>query len=523
MDDFIDAWFCFHPQQASERGYLRYDTRVPSYDPEDIARFRAAVERARGELSEVVVRRLSAERRLEFETLQGHVAMATFPLDRLDALGSNPLFFVRAALDGLETLELRGPSAWEGLRGRLLGLERLCEQARDWGRTPMEPAREAALAMLEGGSEHLRQAYRRGQVPAALAEAADQGRRALDRHRAWLEDLPARDFQPMGEEAYVDLLAHEHRLPREIGAWRSLARRTLECANQELERRPYPPALPEPPEDFGRREVLQYYRWEIEQVRAFLLSRSLVGVPEGELLLGETPAYLRDLIPGAFYHPPALFLGSRTGRFFVPPVPEAMDTSVRRRFHAQVAGRSFRNLVVHELWPGHHLQFLHAACRPRPVRDLRDNDVMVEGWALYAESLMQEEGLFQGRPCPRPTEALRFRALRMLIDIGLHTGELSLSQAEETLARELGVPRTTWMEREVRRYALEPTQAFSYLAGAHLIRELREEYLERTRGRSGLRDFHDRFLAEGSVPVPLIRRKMLDDAESGRTWSIPTR
>lgn len=216
-------------------------------------------------------------------------------------------------------------------------------------------------------------------------------------------------------------------------------------------------------------------------------------------------------MPGAYYLPPPAFGASRTGYFFIQRVPHTFaDDEERRGYHEQVARRRFRNLVVHEVWPGHHVQLLRAAEHPRPLRKYRDDDVMIEGWALYCEGLVEELGLWCEEPSARPLQSLRFRALRVIVDVAIHTGQMTLDEAPRFLARRPGAGSSSWLEREVRRYATEPGQAMSYLVGQELVRELRQDLRDALgEGRFSLRGFHDRLLGEGSIPLPLIRWKLL--------------
>lgn len=164
---------------------------------------------------------------------------------------------------------------------------------------------------------------------------------------------------------------------------------------------------------------------ELEEVRGWIEQSGVVTMPaHAPIELRESPPWLAALVPGAYYLPPPAFGASRTGYFFIQRVPHTFaDDEERRGYHEQVARRRFRNLVVHEVWPGHHVQLLRAAEHPRPLRKYRDDDVMIEGWALYCEGLVEELGLWCEEPSARPLQSLRFRALRVIVDVAIHTGQ----------------------------------------------------------------------------------------------------
>lgn len=483
----IDAWFRFYPHQASERGYTRYDTRTPSFTLEEVGAFRAALDQAPQD-----------------ELVRSLKAAALFPLDHLKALSRDPLFYVKAALDSVESLELRGP-LWNEISRRLQGFEELLGQAERQVREPIAPFKETALEMLEGAVDHFGEAF--NETPAR--EASDRARRAIDRYHGRLSKTDAAPFEPMGPELFGKLLAEEHCLDPDPAPWVARAEEVVEQVEAELDEAPDDPEVPDPPSDFGAEEVLRYYHDEVDFMRRFVEEHQVVTIPEGELRLKETPDYMLPLIPGSFYLPPPVFSGSRRGYFFLRPIPREMDDDDRRYYWGRVHGRRSRNLIAHEIWPGHHLQFLHAAANKDPVRHLRDNDILVEGWALYCESLVAELGLWDGRPSLRQLQALRFRALRVIVDVGLHTGALTPEQAADRVCAHLGRGARPWIETEIRRYLHEPGQALSYLVGSLLIKDLREELA------LPLREFHDRLLAEGSIPLPLIRRTLLRQRVSG--------
>lgn len=525
-DDFLDAYFRFHPVQATVRGYPGLDGAVASFDAEAVSTWRAAVARFRQAIEDVAPPPEGTDAHVDFRTLRDELDMALFHIDDLRWPECNPLLYVETALDGVHGLDFR-QDLTEAERTRfqiqrLDGVEPLMRQLETGLIAPDEPFIEAALEMLEGGIAELADRFVEApDAPRDLKAAADGARRSLDRALGFLERrrAQARPFQAMGEARYHRLLEQEHHLEKPLADLIRLAESTVERVEQAL------PDVIEaenglrvatPPAGFGRDDVLGYYRAEVEAMRQAVLERDLVTIPAGQLEVLETPEYQAALLPGASYQPPPAFGPARTGYFFVRPVPERMTPAVRRSYHEQVSRRSFRNLVVHEVYPGHHVQFLHAAEQASGIRKIRDNDLFVEGWALYCEQMMHDEGLFDELPSSRPLRALRMRAIRVVVDIGIHTGRMTLAQAADYMCEHLGAGARGWVETEVRRYAAEPTQALSYLVGRELVFELRGEYRDTVGAkRFSLRDFHDRLLSEGSIPIALIRQKLLAQARSG--------
>ncbi|MDH3475043.1 MAG: DUF885 domain-containing protein [Rhodospirillales bacterium] len=524
IDEYLAVYFRFYPVQATARGYPGLDDAVPSFDLESVSTLRRAVGRFREALADVSEPRQGTDDHLDFRSLRDELTMALFFIDDLKWLERNPLTYVETALDGVEGLDLRqdlSPKARARCQARRLeGIASLMGQLERQVTEPAEPYLEAALDMLEGGVAGLAERFAGRQTPQDLRKASDRARRALDGAFNHLERRrgEARPFEAMGEERYCWLLEQEHHLDRPLETLKRLAEATLARVEEDL---PGVIAqedaldMPEPSPSFGKQDVLAYYRSEIDAMKAAVVERGLVTIPPGTLELRETPEYQLALLPGASYQPPPAFAAVPHGYFFVRPVPERMTRKIRRGYHRQVFLRSFRNLVIHEVYPGHHVQFLHAARHHSRIRKIRDNDLLVEGWALYCEQMMHDEGLFDELPSSRPLRALRMRAIRVIVDIALHTGRLTPAQVADFMCDHFGEDARGWIEMEVRRYAAEPTQALSYLIGRELVFELREEFREAVGPRRfTLRDFHDRFLSEGSIPIALVREKLLAGARA---------
>ena len=244
--------------------------------------------------------------------------------------------------------------------------------------------------------------------------------------------------------------------------------------------------------------ALAEYEEVMRQAREFTREHDLMPVPRGELAVVATPSFLRALVPFAAYQGPAVFDDDQRGLFFVTlPAPgEPWRTHCR----AELA-----STALHEGYPGHHLQIVTANRLPRLVRRVLSTPVAQEGWALYCESLMAETG-FLARPEQRFFQAhhLLWRALRIVLDVSLHTRGMSVSEAARCLREELGFDAAS-AESEARRYGAYPTYQLSYAVGRRDILKLRED-AQRARGASfSMRAFHQELLGYGALPIPLAR------------------
>ncbi|HET9257528.1 MAG TPA: DUF885 domain-containing protein, partial [Pseudonocardiaceae bacterium] len=215
------------------------------------------------------------------------------------------------------------------------------------------------------------------------------------------------------------------------------------------------------------------------------------------------PAYQRSVMAVASYLQPPALTRSRVGHFFVPFTPEgATEEQITQRLRTN-ARAQLPTIAVHETYPGHHWQLSWAAEASPAVRSVHRSAFFAEGWALYAEAMMREQGYFTD-PAHELAhlDARIFRAARMVVDTALHCGDMDPAQAEDYMATHASLsPGTT--TAEVDRYCAWPTQAVSYLTGCLEIERLRTQW------PGELKEFHDVLAGSGCLPLGLARKWLL--------------
>ncbi len=349
---------------------------------------------------------------------------------------------------------------------------------------------------------------------AKLAAAGEAAATAYERFIPFLEDLAARaaGSPAIGEDRYSRLLLAKELLPWDARQLRERGRRQIDLIADRLaeevdgpwrERvdrlREQRPSTPE--------EMLLAYEAAARRAREFITRYRLVTLPEGEECSVEpAPIFQRAVLAVASYSQPAPFGHSRRGRFFVPwPPPGASPAEVAQRLRASSYHR-IPTTSVHEAYPGHHVHLVSARENPRPLRAVVGTSFFSEGWALYAEQMMADQGFYLERvdELIGQLEARRFRAIRIVLDTSLHIGDMEFEEAVEVLVREASYPEPT-ARAEVLRYCAAPTQAASYLTGCLLVEALKEKFL--ATGQGELRDYHDRLIRLGrGLPVSLAER-----------------
>jgi uncharacterized protein (DUF885 family) len=168
------------------------------------------------------------------------------------------------------------------------------------------------------------------------------------------------------------------------------------------------------------------------------------------------------------------------------------------------------------VWPGHFLQFLHSNRAASEIGRLFVSYGYAEGWAHYSEELMWEAGFGNGDPALRigQLQNALLRNVRYLVALGLHTGRMSVTEAER-MFRELAFQDTANARQQAARGTFDP-QFLNYTLGKLMIRKLRADWVARhgcrssdLEGRSCWRELHDRFLACGGPQIPILRRHLL--------------
>jgi uncharacterized protein (DUF885 family) len=265
----------------------------------------------------------------------------------------------------------------------------------------------------------------------------------------------------------------------------------------------------------------QAYEVWTARARDFLVETGIVTLPEGEECLVEpSPVFTRPVIGVASYNSPPAFSDSVTGHFFVPFAPDGTPPEeVEKRLKANSHGH-IPTTSVHEAYPGHHWHLTMRKLYANRIRRVFSTPYFAEGWALYAERVMREQGFFT-EPIHElfHLEATIFRAARIIVDTSLHLGEMTFDEAVTFMTTKVPLPEPT-ARAEVGRYCWWPTQASAYLTGCLEILRIRDRWLE-ARGLGDvpkadlepevLREFHDKLASSGALPLGLAERAVMGE------------
>ncbi|WP_088329550.1 DUF885 domain-containing protein [Lacimicrobium sp. SS2-24] len=230
------------------------------------------------------------------------------------------------------------------------------------------------------------------------------------------------------------------------------------------------------------------------------LEKLFSKIPKADYMVQPYPPAQAKSAPGASYIPPAKD-GSRPGIFFA----NTYNLKAQPKYGVET-------LSIHEASPGHHFQIsLQQEIDNLPkIRTQNFYTAYAEGWALYAESLGKELGFFTDPyQYYGKLSAELFRAMRLVVDTGLHAKGWTREKAIEYMLSNSAMPRSD-VEAEIERYMIMPGQALSYKTGQLKIQELRD-YAEAQLGdRFDIKTFHNLILLDGPLPLPLLERKIKD-------------
>ena len=518
VESYLDLKWHLDPVEATGAGLTEYDERYGDYEPEDLKRSLAALKSLSGALEAVVTDSLADE--VDRTALLNDIRYTVNRFEQERPQERNPLFWISHALDGLYLLLVRQDRSTEhrsrAMNQRLRSVPGLLASAM--GTLDLCPAAlmEAAIDVAESGSDLVEQAAAalRASGDQDLLTACSNAREALigfsSHLRAKLADGEDAAVG-IGEDAFNFRLHFQHAIRASAPELWRLGHRLIDRAERGITQlaaaiapgTAWPDLVDKLRSEHSVTDrVVTAYATEMERSYRFVRDKDLVAMPDGRLEVVETPKYLRGLIPFAAYQPPGAFSQDRTGWFYVtPPDPENRAKPLMRdRCVHELPG-----IALHEGYPGHHLQFLSAHAQPRLVRKTVMTPLTVEGWALYCEHMMQESGFYRNLEEELFRQlAVLWRAVRVVIDVGLHTRDMKLTEAVRLLVDKVHSD-VDLAEAEVRRYCAYPAYQLCYILGCRELMELRDDYRRAVGDSYSQREFHVRVMEYGGLPVSLMR------------------
>jgi uncharacterized protein (DUF885 family) len=514
---YLDLRWQLDPVAATQAGVGSFDDRLGKFTRGDARVAVAAIKAMAAAFEAALVDGLgeAVDQTAVLNDLR--ISLARYEKEKPHEL--NPEFHLTHLLSGLFALLVRAErpavERARSLAGRLAETPRFLTDARATLTRPAPVFTETARSVAKGGHALLGEAIpqfaaslplaERQLIEAVLPAARDALVEFQDFLAGELSDRSDGDFA-IGREAFDFRLSFEHALAETAPALLRYGEALVAEIEADLVRRAEALAPGTPWRDLADQlreahprpgDLVGRYAAEMERARQFVVEHGLASIPDGPLEVIATPSFMRPLIPFAAYDPPGAFSADRRGWFFVtvPDTEQLKDHCVHE----------IACTALHEGYPGHHLQFLAAQRLGSPVRRVVGSPLTIEGWALYCEEMMADEGFLA-----KPEEVffqrlhLLWRAVRIVLDVRLHTEGLSVDDAVAYMTRTLGIGQAS-AEAEVARYCGAPAYQLCYAVGRRELVTLRDDYRARAGASFSLRAFHDELLRYGGLPVSLIR------------------
>lgn len=522
QQEFYQAWFRFHPEEAASVGLEAYAGLLKTYDDDDIGALISLNQKMHSALDEIDAEALDEDRYIDYQLMKSAVSVELHDLQELDWRYRNPLAYVPVAAV-YQLLIHPVHDVQKAIKHRLQAIPEYLRGARTL--LSLMPDRvvavwlQSAMEQCEVGADFIRNLGRHPLVsekftnPARLQPLFDDASHALEEFAHFLQHdiapLAAGDFA-VGKDRFNRLLNENHFLG--VDADTILAFGEKLFAETEAELQAQAEAI-QPGADFnallhkirqqhpGSEQLLDTYRKRMREACKWLHKHDLVTLPETESLhIQDTPEFLKPLIPFAAYEPPMPVDKKQRGLYYV-------TTSDDEALLAEHNLYSIDLTSVHESYPGHHLQFVTANIHhaENMTRSVHASASLYEGWALYCEDLMEEQGFLDRKE--HRFIMLRdrlWRALRVIIDVKIHAQGMSLDEASRLMVEKLGFDQQQ-ANSELAWYSMAPTIPLCYATGYELIKAVRE-YQQQQDGFE-LKSFHDALLKQGSIALPLVIRR----------------
>jgi uncharacterized protein (DUF885 family) len=549
---FIGEFGRYSPVYATALGDHRFDAELDDLGTAGRARTLAWTRGLLAELEAIDRGALSRANQVDAAMLENQLRFSIWSEEAYRDWSWDPLVYTQLtgqALYGLLAREFAPlPDRLRSLTSRLEKLPRLLEQAR----ANLVPARvpsihaETAVKQNPGVMSLVDRLVvpQLGALPAAdrerLERAIAHARTAVQEHQRWLEGtlVPAAkgDFR-IGAGLYDQKLAFALMSPLSRKEIRARAEAEVlrvrnemyAVARTALAGREGAPPLPDSPtadeqqaviaaalelayaDRPARAGVVDLAKATLAETTAFVRQRDFVTVPDEPLEIILMPEFQRGVAVAYCDSPGPLDKGQRTF-YAVSPVPDDWTEPQVDSFLREYNARSMANLTIHEAMPGHYLQIAHSNRYPSVLRAMLFSGPFVEGWAVYAERVMQEQGFRAGDPLMRLVQLKWYlRAVtNAIIDSAIHVDGMTRDEAMQLMTvtgfQEEREAAGKWVRAQ-----LTAVQLSTYFVGYLEHANLRAEAEQRGGEDFSLKRYHDKVLSFGSPPARFVRALVFDE------------
>jgi len=527
VSDFLEQSFKATPQIGIYVGRHEYDGQFQDFSAKGLKqesqRLKVALARARA----FEESKLSSQEKFERSYLMAEVRRELFWLDVADFPHHNPAYYFDNGLD--PSIYTNRPYASVDVRLKayvkyLRGIPKVLGQMRANLKTPLSPSYiKFGESAFEGFAEYYlndgKKAFSAAQDTRSKKEMDDAAKTAAGAMRdtvKWLkaQTKSAKPNFALGAQRLSQMLKDTEMVDVPLERLHAIGEADLkrnqkalaEACSQYAPHKSIEDCVAKMGADKPKGGAVEAARAQLSNLKAFIRKHDLVSIPSNEdALVAEAPTYNRQ--NAAYIDIVGPYEKNLPSVYNIAPPDPAWKPEVRDAFLPGKAVLLFTS--VHEVWPGHFLQFLHAKQSKSMFGRVYVGYVFAEGWAHYGEEMMWEAGLSGGDPemhVGQLSDAL-LRDCRFLSAIGLHTGKMTEDESKALFKRECHQDEGNAIQQAARG-TYDPAY-LNYTLGKLMIRKLREDWTAKRGGRKAWKEFHDQFLSYGGPPIPLVRQQML--------------
>jgi uncharacterized protein (DUF885 family) len=525
--------FASNPSLATYMGVHDFDTQLENTSRASIDADAASIRRALADLATIDKAKLDAGARIDYDLFEYDLNGRLFRLVDLKEWEKDPGFYGYGwAIGNLIARDFAPPKTrLKAVIARLRQVPRQLDNGRANVKNPAELLARFSAEDLEGLVSYLDT-----DVPRAFSSVKDAGlwkqydaakveaQRATRAYVKWIRDdlVPgAHGTYVLGEDAYRKRLHYEEMIDQPIDSLLAIGMRELyrlEARYEDTAGRIAPGAPTEMVEGMmrsdhpTREKLLDEVRALLDNIRDYCIESNFIAIPAGvPLRVRATPEYEASRSFASFDGPGPLEKKARDSYYNVT-LPGAGWDSARVAQHLQGYSRwSLPSVSIHECYPGHYVHSLYMAEAPTYARKTMGCGSFAEGWGLYSEEALFDHGYARG-DAMKEFGMLRWalvRSCRLQVGIRVHTRGMTMDEAAQFFVDHAHMERAN-AEREAYRAAFDPLYVV-YTIGAMQIRKLRDDVRAKEGDKFDLAHFHERILSQGSLPVALLRRILLND------------
>jgi len=546
-DEFIRGYLAARPLEATALGFHEFDGRINEYTRLAIDAELARLVRFEDRLQKFDIAKLGPRAAIDLRLLQAAIKKELFLIRDLAMYEQNPMVYARALDVGVYVKRKYAPI--EDRVRSIIIVENQASNIIIAAKTNLaevlpKPHVELAIQLARGASEFLKKELIEGLVDlkdeslrTAFMQSNRRAATALSDYAAWLEKEKLPKATPafaIGEEKYQRFLAQVELIdlpPAKIlelglAELKNLQEVFAQAARQIDETRPAPVVFQQIQGDHPAAEnLVPEFTKKLETVRKFVVDRKLVTVPaQARALVKETPADQRAISFASMDTPGPFEKRANEAYFYITPPEKDWPEEQKKQWLTSFNLYSADLFSIHEVFPGHYLQFLHLnASKATRAEKIFAATTFVEGWAHYCEQMMIDEG-FGAPTSPTPsvdelhraakyrmvqTQAALTRLCRLVVSIKMHTEGMSVEDATKFFEE-----NCYYEEKPARAEAMRGTFDIEYLnysLGKWQILKLRKDYQAQEGDKFSLQKFHDELLNHGMLPIRLLREVMLKD------------